>query len=181
VNESLHQPPGSCGECVMCCEWLDIETEGLSKKAGVLCQHCHGGGCGIYETRPVLCRTFFCGWRLVQQLGDDWRPDKSGVMILLVTKDVPRQYSGAETGFNFVVLGGDAAVLRHGFAEYLSLLVSRQVAVYLSADSPKTLINDYLAPLAAANDIDGVRQMLLHIYHLHLEARAKGLAAKPVS
>jgi hypothetical protein len=172
------EPEGSCGECVMCCEWLDIETEGLSKKAGVLCQHCHGGGCGIYETRPVLCRTFFCGWRLIPKLGDDWRPDRSGVMILLV-KDPPKQYSGAQTGFNFVVLGGEAAILRPGFADYVSLLVSRQVAVYLSADSPKTLINEYLAPLIAAKDMAGVVQMLLHIYRLHLEAREAGMTGKP--
>jgi hypothetical protein len=172
------QAPGSCGECVVCCQWLDIETEGLSKKAGVLCQHCHGGGCGIYQTRPKLCRNFFCGWRLIPSLGDDWRPDKSGVMILVVTEP-PRQYSGAATGFKFVVLGGEAAILRPGFVDYVSLLVSRQVAVYLSADSPKTLVNEYLAPLAAAGDIAGSTQMLLHIYHLHLEAREAGLAGRP--
>ena len=175
MSDAGFEPPGSCGECVMCCEWLDIETEGLSKKAGVLCAHCTGGGCGIYETRPSLCRGFFCGWRLVPALGPEWRPDKSGVMILLVTEKVPKHYSGAETGFNFVVLGGDAAVLRPGFAEYVALLVSRQVAVYLSADSPKTLVNAFLAPLAAAENIEGVRQMLLHIYHLHLEAKKTGM------
>lgn len=171
--------PGSCGECVMCCEWLNIETEGLSKKAGVLCHHCTSGGCGIYETRPSLCQGFYCGWRLIPKLGEDWRPDKSGVMILIVTKDVPPQYSGAETGFNFVVLGGEAAILRPGFVEYVTLLVSRKVAVYLSADSPKTLINEYLAPLAAAKDMAGAAKMLIHIYGLHLQARAAGLHGKP--
>jgi hypothetical protein len=37
--------------------------------------------------------------------------------------------------------------MRPGFAEYVSLLVSRKMAVYLSADSPKTLIKDCLEPL----------------------------------
>jgi hypothetical protein len=178
MSAEAHEPPGSCGECVMCCEWLDIETEGLSKKAGALCEHCTGGGCGIYQTRPVLCRTFFCGWRLIPQLGPDWRPDRSGVMILLVTSPPP-QFTGAQTGFNFVVLGGDATILKPGFAEYVSQLVSRQVAVYLSADSPKTLINEYLAPLVAARDMAGVARMLIHIYHLHLEARQTGLVPRP--
>jgi len=173
------EPEGSCGECVVCCEWLDIETEGLSKKAGVMCQHCHGGGCGIYETRPSLCRGFFCGWRIIPKLGPEWRPDKSGVMILTVIEGVPPQYSGAEIGFNFVVLGGSAAILRPGFAEYLALLVSRNVAVYLSADSPRTLINAFLAPLV--NDMDGVRRMLTHIYGLHLEKRKQEWAdARPL-
>jgi hypothetical protein len=170
------EPEGSCGDCVVCCQWLDIETKGLSKKAGVLCQHCSGGGCGIYETRPNLCRGFYCGWRLIPKLGEDWRPDRSGVLILSVEKDVPPQYSGAAIGFNFVVLGGEKAILRPGFAEYVSLLVSRKVAVYLSADSPKTLINDFLEPLAG--DAAGATQMLIHIYHLHLEAKKAGLVPK---
>lgn len=166
------EAPGSCGDCVVCCTWLDIETEGLSKKAGILCQHSTGKGCGIHATRPQLCRGFFCGYRLIPALGDQWRPDRCGVMILLVEKNVPAQYTGAGTGFNFVVLGGEAAILRPGFAEYVSLLVSRNVAVYLSADSPKTLINDYLLPLAG--DAAGATQMLLHLYRLHLEAKQQG-------
>jgi hypothetical protein len=102
-------------------------------------------------------------------------------MILMVTEGVPPQYSGAQTGFNFVVLGGSAAILRPGFAEYLALLASRNVAVYLSADSPRTLINEFLMPLVSANDMDGVRRMLRHIYGLHLEKRKQDWAdARPL-
>ncbi|HWC63864.1 MAG TPA: hypothetical protein VG501_09595 [Rhizomicrobium sp.] len=165
------EPDTSCGDCVMCCEWLNIETGEFSKKAGILCSHCTGRGCGIYETRPKICRSFLCGWRVIPALGPDWRPDRSGVMILLVEKNVPPQYDGASTGFNFVVLGGTRAITRPGFAEYLTLLVSRRVAVYFSADSPKTLINEYLAPMAAGRDMEGARKMLLHIYGLHLQQR----------
>jgi hypothetical protein len=170
-DEAVFEPDTSCGDCVVCCEWLNIETEEFSKKAGTLCSHCTGSGCGIYQTRPKICRSFLCGWRLIPALGPDWRPDKSGVVMLLVEKDVPPQYDGAITGFNFVVLGGTRTITRPGFAEYLALLVSRKVAVYFSADSPKTLINDYLAPLGARGDMEGVRKMLLHIYGLHLEQR----------
>ena len=170
------EAPGSCGDCVVCCEWLDIETEGLSKKAGILCHHSTGKGCGIHATRPGLCRGFFCGYRVITGLSDEWRPDRSGVMILVVTKDVPSQYTGAETGFNFVVLGGEAAILRPGFAAYVSLLVSRNVAVYLSADSPKTLINDFMAPLT--RDPAGATAMLVHLYRLHLEAKKHGWVPK---
>jgi hypothetical protein len=42
----------SCGDCVLCCEWLNVETEEFSKKAGILCSHCSGQGCGIFESRP---------------------------------------------------------------------------------------------------------------------------------
>ena len=33
-------------------------------------------------TRPKICREFLCGWLLFPELGDDWRPDRSGVIIL---------------------------------------------------------------------------------------------------
>ena len=174
IEESALQ--NSCGNCVVCCQWLDIVSDELSKKAGVLCVHCVGNGCGIYETRPQVCRGFFCGYRLISQLGEEWRPDRSGVLIQPVEKNLPPQYSGAQIGFNFVVLGGDAAVLRPGFADYLVTLVKRNVAVYLSADSPKTLINEHLMPYA--NDLAAATQMLLHLYHLHLEAKEKGWVPK---
>jgi hypothetical protein len=169
-------PQGECGPCVVCCEWLNIETEEFSKKAGILCHHCTGGGCGIYDTRPSVCRGFYCGWRIIPKMGEDWRPDKSGVIILVVEGNYPKQYDGAYTGFNFVVVGGEKAVLRPGFAEYLSQLVRNRVAVFLSADSPKTLINDFLAPLVG--NVEGTRQMLLHLYRLHIEAKAKGLVPR---
>lgn len=169
-------PQGECGSCVVCCEWLDIETEGLSKKAGILCSHCTGAGCGIYETRPSLCRGFHCGWRIIPKMGEDWRPDKSGVMILIVEKDVPSQYDGANTGFNFVVIGGEKAVLRPGFSEYLSHLAACKIAVYLSANTPKTLINEFLLPLVG--NPAGTRQMLLHLYRLHIEAKKTGMVPK---
>lgn len=37
-------------------------------------------GCRIYNLRPLLCRQFFCGWRLGLGTEDD-RPDKTGVII----------------------------------------------------------------------------------------------------
>jgi hypothetical protein len=167
---------GSCGTCVVCCQWLDIESEELSKKAGILCEHCVGSGCGIYETRPQVCRGFFCGYRLISQLGEEWRPDRCGVLIQAVEKNLPPQYTGAQVGFNFIVLGGDAAVLRPGLADYLATLVKRNVAVYLSADSPKTLINEHLRPYV--NDPAAATRILLHLYHLHLEAKQKGWVPK---
>ena len=146
----------------------------LDKEAGHYCKHCIlGQGCGIYETRFEICRTFVCGWRMVPQLGESWRPDKSGILIL--TQEVaklPPEHRAAGPGMNFVILGGEKAILVSGFAEYVATLVTRNVAVYLSADTPKTLINRYLAKQAAARDIPAVTGMLLHIYRQHAELRA---------
>ena len=53
-----------CGPCQACCRDLKIDAPDLKKKAGVLCGHYSGSGCGIYAQRPAVCQGFLCGWRL---------------------------------------------------------------------------------------------------------------------
>jgi hypothetical protein len=179
MSESI--PAGNdCGNCTVCCMALRVIE--IGKEAGIYCRHClPGKGCGIYETRFEICRTFLCGWRLVPELDAAWRPDKSGILMLRqeVAK-LPEAYRAAGIGMNFVILGGEKAILRPGFAEYVTTLVKRHVAVYLSADTPKTLINQYLQKQAAAHDIAAVREMLLQIYRQHVKLRAlNNLAPMP--
>jgi hypothetical protein len=83
-------PGRECGECVACCKILEIEKPELQKPADVLCKHCVGAGCGIYETRPTVCRTWFCLWRRIDQLPDYLRPDRCGVVFSLDQHDPPR-------------------------------------------------------------------------------------------
>ena len=106
-----------------------------------------------------------------------WRPDHSGILMMMQdVENLPEEYRASGRGINFVVLGGEKAILRPGFAKYVATLVSRNVAVYLSADTPKTLINQWLRGPAAEKNIPAVRQMLLHLYGLHLQIRAdKGM------
>jgi len=163
-----------CGDCFACCRALPIIQPELKKEAGVLCPHHNGGrhGCTIYETRPTVCRGFLCGWRLVPELGDSWRPDRSGILPVLVEKaDVPENHRAAGDGFNFIIIGGEPAIRRSAFADYVGTLVRRSVAVYLSDGTPKTLINPYLEKQAAMRDLAGLTTMLLHIYRLHLEQK----------
>ena len=160
----------SCGTCAVCCKALRIVE--FSKPAGVLCQHCTGTGCGIYETRYEVCRGYLCGWRILPKLGEAWRPDRSGVLLdLLESKDLPEEHRAAGNGVNFIIVGGEKAILRPGFAEYVTTLVSRNVAVYLSADSPRTLINKYLRTQVAEKNKPAVIEMLLHIYRQHVALR----------
>ena len=174
-------PKNECGGCTVCCTALRIEDDELAKPAGVTCHHCTPTGCGIYQTRPATCRGFHCGWLLLPALNESWRPDRSGVLIgLIEPDDLPEEFRAAGNGLHFTVLGGDASISRPGFADYVATLVRRDVAVWLSAGTPKTLINAYLKPAASAHDRDGVIAMLLHIYGLHLQLReSQGL--KPVS
>ena len=174
-------PRADCGGCTVCCTALRIEGDEFAKPAGVTCHHCTPTGCGIYQTRYAICRGFQCGWLLLPVLDESWRPDRSGILIRAIElEDLPEEFRAAGTGLHFTVLGGEASISRPGFADYLATLVRRDVAVWLSASTPKTLINGYLKPAAMARDRDGVLAMLLHIHGLHLQLlESQGL--KPVS
>ena len=74
-------PGKSCGSCHFCCKVLEIEE--LKKKAGLLCGHCLGAdGCGIYTTRPQVCRDYYCQWKEDRGLSAQMRPDRVGTLLM---------------------------------------------------------------------------------------------------
>jgi Fe-S-cluster containining protein len=73
-----------CGPCNLCCTAMHVAA--LDKPAGTPCEHqgkAAGGGCGVYDHRPSVCRNWYCMW--VRDNGkvfaDDERPDKLGVFF----------------------------------------------------------------------------------------------------
>src|SRR5262245_47876071 len=77
-------PGRECGACTACCKLPEIDLPELNKPAGIVCPHCTGVSCGVYDARPVVCRTYFCVWRRVAALPDAARPDRLGVMFHLL-------------------------------------------------------------------------------------------------
>lgn len=79
---SLPLIPGrDCGGCVECCRVIPLNLPELAKPTGELCGYCvDGAGCSVHAIRPQTCRVWFCLWRAVE-LSDDWRPDRSGVIV----------------------------------------------------------------------------------------------------
>jgi len=73
-------PGRDCGDCTVCCTWPTIDKPEIQKESGVTCKHCTAQGCGIYETRYPICRTYFCAWRCMDMFDDSWRPDRSGAV-----------------------------------------------------------------------------------------------------
>jgi hypothetical protein len=168
------QPKKRCGECTACCVALRVDTPEFKKEGGLACQHLTAKGCGIYQTRFKICREFLCGWLLFPELDEGWRPDRSGILILQVAQaSLPKAYQPAGNGVQLLVTGGEAAVIRPGFAEYVVDLVSRGVGVYMTATTPRSLLNEYLQPFAAAGDLSGARQTLLYLYRLLAVARGR--------
>ena len=75
-------PGRTCGSCTLCCKVIAVTAFG--KLPGVWCQHCvRGKGCGIYETRPADCRTFFCEWMLEKGLGPEWKPERAKFALVM--------------------------------------------------------------------------------------------------
>lgn len=74
-------PGKACGECSFCCKVLEI-TE-TTKPAGTWCEHCHkGGGCGVYATRPDVCRDYECLWKSDRGMSSQLRPDRVGAILM---------------------------------------------------------------------------------------------------
>lgn len=158
-----------CGPCTACCVELKIDVPELRKKARVPCPHLAGTGCGIYQARPPVCREFLCGWRLFEDMGEDWRPDLSGVLAMRkAPAELPPAWRGAPYGVHLVVIGGEAAVMRPAFADYVAHLLARGIPVFLSAASPYILLNDHLE---AGDDPAFLKSRLAELYALLHAAR----------
>jgi Fe-S-cluster containining protein len=73
----------------------------LAKPAGRDCVHQRGGsaGCGIYDSRPPICRGYKCLW-LQGGLEDDERPDRTGGIV-----DLEPRGTGVQLGIREVRRG----------------------------------------------------------------------------
>jgi hypothetical protein len=73
-------PGRSCEGCTLCCKLLNIAS--LDKPRLVWCQHCEiGVGCRIYERRPRECQDFYCTYRVSPELGEEWKPSVSKMVV----------------------------------------------------------------------------------------------------
>lgn len=69
----------TCGDCIACCQILNIDEPALKKPAGQICPNHNGVGCSIYQNRPQTCRDWFCLWRRDDGLPETANPAKCGV------------------------------------------------------------------------------------------------------
>ena len=120
-----------CGECTACCTHLHVDEPDLQKHGGVTCSNCkENSGCAIYATRPKICRTWFCSWRIMAQFDESWRPDKSGILISLETENIPPAYE-VRFALRFDLIGNLAVVLQPRFLELVSAMVEERKPVFL--------------------------------------------------
>jgi hypothetical protein len=80
-----------CGECTKCCEgWLKGDVKEHSMYPGKPCFFLQIGigeptGCSDYENRPDNpCKSYNCLWILDQDIPDEFKPEKTGVILDIV-------------------------------------------------------------------------------------------------
>jgi hypothetical protein len=89
-------PGRSCDGCTLCCKIFAIPE--LAKPRHEWCKHCDvGKGCKVYETRPHTCRDFFCGYLLMPDLPEHWKPSRSR-MVLTWESDANRMVINVDGG-----------------------------------------------------------------------------------
>jgi hypothetical protein len=140
VSNLLPDPiPGrDCGACTLCCTVPAIDKPELQKVSMATCRHCDKGtGCTIYETRPEICRTYFCAWRRLDIFSDDWRPDLSGVYAELDGEDIPPQFDSS-VGINLILVGNPLKAIREPrFIDFVSHGVANNIPLFLSLPGPR--------------------------------------------
>lgn len=154
-----------CGDCTACCVELTIEDPELVKLPGVKCQHLHKqGGCKIYDHRPKTCRDWYCMWRFMPQLGDEWRPDLKGIMIKRVFNNIPAGYEG-KIALNFEVIGKKSVIHDINFIEVIGGYILQGFPCFLSIGKPRhslsmVFLNNKLLPLIESRNLELLKTTL---------------------
>ena len=123
-----------CGECTVCCTTLHIDTKEFEKPPGISCRHLCAQGCSIYAARYQACHDYHCGWRYLEFLSDNWRPDKSGVLLAFTPpEELPPGYV---TGVSFVLIARPPSGFARALYHYVAHLIADGVHVLLGVPGP---------------------------------------------
>jgi hypothetical protein len=136
--EGMELIPGrDCGDCTICCTWPTINQPEIQKVSGSTCKHCTAKGCGIYADRYPVCRRYYCAWRTVDIFGDDWRPDKSGVLPYVETEGISEDFD-LSTGIGLMLVGHAGHIVRQKwFQDFVVTGVLSSVPLFLSLPGPR--------------------------------------------
>jgi hypothetical protein len=168
-------PDRSCGSCTVCCRDPVIDVPELKKPPGVTCPNCTGKGCKIYDSRPKVCREYHCVWRMaLLQLGDEWRPDRSGVVVVLETDDIPPGFE--KYGYRFDLTGAPMTdfwpfvLAWEPLVVTIACAINLNIPVFLGVPGPeghtgrRLFLNYAAAEAAAAKDNKAITDVLIAAY-----------------
>jgi hypothetical protein len=148
---------------------LEIHDPAIAKAAGVPCRHLSAQGCSVHPNWPKVCQTWFCVWRLMPGLPEQWRPDLSGILLYQVRNEVPGYH---DTALMLSLAHGLKHLENEELLEFVTLAVRNRQPVYLgvhklkdgkgasAADNKAVFINLSLEPAIARNDRAGFVEIL---------------------
>ena len=155
-------PGRACGECSACCVVPNVDTPEFQKFSQTPCTHLRtGGGCAIHATRFPVCRTYHCAWRYLKGLSEEWRPDKSGILLDFQMEGIPAHYP-KRPGIRLTPTASTEALFAPACLTFLSGLVFAEVPVVLSIPGPPghfpaaTFLNDMLREAVNTHDADKI-------------------------
>ncbi|MFO1249103.1 MAG: hypothetical protein U1E93_13025 [Alphaproteobacteria bacterium] len=164
-------PGRECGDCTVCCVAPSINKPEIQKVSGSACRHCVGGGCAIYDSRPPVCRGFYCAWRTVDIFSDDWRPDKSGVLAYVETEGISEDFD-LSTGIGLMLVGNPLKIVRQRwFQDFVVTGVTSSIPLFLSLPGPR----GYQAATVSLNTEQMVEAVSRGLVKDGLEAALKNL------
>jgi len=180
MNNKLLLKDRECGKCTACCVELTIEDPALTKLPGINCKHLKKNkGCNIYDDRPETCRKWFCMWRFMPLLGEEWRPDLKGILIKRSYNNIPIGYDG-KIALTFEIIGKKSIVNDIEFIEVLSGYIIQGFPCFLSICKPKhvarkVFLNDKLKPLIESRNLPLMKEYLSSALHICLKQTTEKL------
>lgn len=159
-----------CDGCTACCAFPPIHSEELRKPANTLCVHCvEGAGCSVYSARPTVCRGFYCGWFFLPELGSEWHPNNSGIVL--------RSESFEDEAVTLLILRLSPFLVSEEFAATVGGWIEADIGVEFERLGPpahlpaKMRINELLVDAVAARDLREMQKLfawsLAHIDNTH--------------
>ena len=144
----------ACGDCVACCQVLNINEPDMVKPADQMCMHCTGKGCGIYEARPQVCRTWDCVWRRIGTMPLETRPDHLGVLFT-VDRQAEPQTPFDRLYFVARAVGAPEALGKTATTDVGVMLTHGPLPIFLSWGDERQMIYPRAELAAAILDPDG--------------------------
>ena len=151
----------SCGTCTVCCYALPFDTPEFQKLPGAVCQNCTGVAVGSTKRAQPLAVNFIAAGGCCLGWTRSGGPiDAASWSRLSLMRSSPN--STCERAFEFLLVGGEAAVRRRAFLDFLCLCIRRRVAIFVSRPWPEGFSREgRLADAAGRNDNAGILLLML--------------------
>jgi hypothetical protein len=104
-----------------------------------------------------VCRGWHCAWRYFDFLGEEWRPDRSGILLNFI--DEEKLPPGYEMGLIFSVASQPSGNLDPSLSDFVARLIAAGILVVIAVNGPpghwpaQTHLNEALKDAALAGDL----------------------------